>query len=227
MIIETIEKSHGKICICKCDYCRKEFVRQYVLTIKTKKHFCNNKCKWKSQIGGTIPPDVKQKISNSHKGIHAGSKNAMYGKKGKDNPNYGLKRSQDCRNKISESNRRRKLSDKTKQKIRNSLLGRTLSLNTIAKISGKNHSNWQGGVPNYLICLRSSKTYYKWQRAVLKRDNYTCQICGASENLVAHHIKNFNKYPELRFEVSNGITLCRSCHTKVHRRKEKLICQYV
>ncbi len=48
----------------------------------------------------------------------------------------------------------------------------------------------------------------------------TCQDCGDSRggNLVAHHIKAFASYPDLRFEVSNGLTLCKSCHAKRHEK---------
>ena len=31
-------------------------------------------------------------------------------------------------------------------------------------------------------------------------------------NLSAHHINNFSDHEDLRFVLSNGITLCDSCH---------------
>lgn len=55
-----------------------------------------------------------------------------------------------------------------------------------------------------------------WRAAVLARDNYTCQNCNSKDNLCAHHIKPKSKYIELCYEVSNGITLCGTCHEKEH-----------
>lgn len=66
---------------------------------------------------------------------------------------------------------------------------------------------------------RTDKGYEKFRKSVLKRDNYTCQLCGAKENLEVHHKKPYAKYTKLRTTVSNGITLCKKCHYKVHNRR--------
>lgn len=87
---------------------------------------------------------------------------------------------------------------------------------------------WKGGLTSQNDILRSSERYTIWRKAVFERDNYICQNCKiktTSNYLHAHHIKEFAKYPELRFEVSNGITLCPDCHTLAHGkqiRKKKL-----
>lgn len=66
---------------------------------------------------------------------------------------------------------------------------------------------------------RSSKEYKSWRNAVFKRDNYTCQLCGAKGvRLNAHHKKQYALFPELRYVVSNGTTLCVRCHKKIHGR---------
>lgn len=65
---------------------------------------------------------------------------------------------------------------------------------------------------------RFSAEYKRWRYDVFARDGFACQQCGDGRggNLVAHHVKPFAIYPDLRFDVSNGLTLCKACHEKVH-----------
>jgi len=63
------------------------------------------------------------------------------------------------------------------------------------------------------------KEYREWRVAVFERDNYTCQKCNEKGGeLNAHHICGFKDYPELRFEIKNGITFCKKCHGKFHKK---------
>lgn len=56
--------------------------------------------------------------------------------------------------------------------------------------------------------------YKIWRSSVFERDRYKCQKCGKGGYLEAHHIKSWATNPELRYDTSNGITLCRECHAK-------------
>lgn len=58
-----------------------------------------------------------------------------------------------------------------------------------------------------------------WRNKIPKRDKNTCTNCGSNENLQAHHIKSWAKFPELRYLESNGITLCHECHQLEHGRR--------
>jgi hypothetical protein len=40
--------------------------------------------------------------------------------------------------------------------------------------------------------------------------NPKCEVCGSKKFLNVHHIKPFNKHPELELESSNLITLCEA-----------------
>lgn len=68
--------------------------------------------------------------------------------------------------------------------------------------------------------IRQSARYKAWRTLVFERDGYVCTGCGTKNGLGktvcfhADHIKPFALFPELRFEVSNGRTLCVPCHKK-------------
>jgi len=63
---------------------------------------------------------------------------------------------------------------------------------------------------------RKSKEYLMWRTSVFERDNYTCQRCGDSGCILqAHHIESFAKHKSKRFDINNGITVCRPCHAAI------------
>lgn len=92
-----------------------------------------------------------------------------------------------------------------------------------AFIREKNPS-WRGGVTTKNDFVRKSCEYKEWRTKVYQRDGFACQDCGVHcepKNIIAHHLKEFADYPELRFDVDNGLTLCRTCHFNRHHHKEK------
>lgn len=89
---------------------------------------------------------------------------------------------------------------------------------------GESARNWRGGKVAERKAFRGRIEYKQWRDAVYRRDDWTCQDCGLRNGngkavcLHAHHIKRFSQYPELRLEISNGITLCKPCHERRHTK---------
>ena len=66
--------------------------------------------------------------------------------------------------------------------------------------------------------MRQTKEYREWRKTIFQEDNYTCQKCGQrGGSLNAHHIESFTAHPELRFDITNGVTLCKQCHNDFHK----------
>ncbi len=93
------------------------------------------------------------------------------------------------------------------------------------EIQGENCYNWKGGITPINKAIRNSIEYEEWRTKVFERDLYTCQHCGQIGGyLEADHIKPFAYYPDLRFTIGNGRTLCRPCHMKTptHGRRKDM-----
>lgn len=101
----------------------------------------------------------------------------------------------------------RKWSDEVRKRMSDAKAG---------KLTGPANPNWRGGLVHPDTRLRASYSAKAWSVAVRERDGNVCVKCGASGRLHAHHVKSWKDAPELRFDVSNGITLCPPCHQKEH-----------
>lgn len=88
---------------------------------------------------------------------------------------------------------------------------------------GEGHSPWNKGKKGYKLGYKSNRRnsgkWKKWRSLVFTRDNYICTKCGENNKnkLRVHHIKSFYVFPEVAFDIENGLTLCMSCHAKVHK----------
>lgn len=62
---------------------------------------------------------------------------------------------------------------------------------------------------------------HEWSKKVKTRDGYKCKRCGYDKDkrfLHAHHLKEKSQYPELMFDVSNGVCVCIYCHGKLYHK---------
>jgi len=91
------------------------------------------------------------------------------------------------------------------------------------QIFKKGHTPWNKGIGDKTSKEKRAKNdirHKEWRTKVFIRDNYTCQECGKRSgngkrnDIQADHIKAFILYKDLRYEVSNGRTLCIECHKK-------------
>ncbi len=119
---------------------------------------------------------------------------------------------------ISRASKGKRLSEEHKRKIGEGSKRAGCKPPSNPHLVGSSHPRWQGGHSSIRSVDRTNPLYIAFRGAVLLRDAWTCQDCGKrGGKLEVHHVKAWGPHPELRYEPSNGITLCRPCHKARHR----------
>jgi len=172
--------------------------------------------------------ETRKKISEQVKLAYSQGRLIHWSKKGSYKPKgFQKKHSEETKAKISESRKGKGLGNThaaghipwnkgKSHRVHNAEWRAKVS----AANSGPNHWNWKGGIASENSRMRNSSLRKDWTKAVFKRDHFTCKKCnrhGQKTEMVAHHIIPWSKSIDLRFDVSNGITLCRPCHCAFHK----------
>lgn len=172
-----------------CQKCKKEF-KNY---LSNKRKFCSRKCYWKSLIGRKQPEWWIEMIRK-----HNSGNKYVLGKHWK----VSKKRTLAMKKRYSEAKKGIKFSEKHKEKI-----------------SISNGGNGKSDRTNKRYYHLNDAKHKEWRDKIFKRDNWICQTCGKGGcYLEPHHIKGWSKYPKLRYDVKNGVTLCIECH-RLTRKK--------
>ena len=100
---------------------------------------------------------------------------------------------------------------------------REISRKISKSLVGEKGRNWRGGKVSKTLLERWSQKNKEFRKSIFLRDDFICQSCGKHGGyLHVHHLKEWAKFPELRFSEDNCITLCRECHYKIHFQQRTL-----
>lgn len=211
-----------------CDYCGEEFSCENEVILRCrknsiiKKDCCSNCTQKKIQEGFML----KHGVTSSFKidGVQEKIKNTNLEKYGVEN----VFANENIKSKIKETNLEKygyttyTQTEEYKEKSRNTCIEKygvdnySKTEDFLFNFSKENSPNWKGGAKTHGR-WRNTQENREWRKAVYERDNYTCQCCGKrGYKLNAHHIFNFAKYIDLRFDINNGITFCKDCHKLFH-----------
>jgi len=203
-----------------------------------KKHFCDNDChaKWKSvnQRGANNPVFKKRvTLTCDYCGNTFQRKRFLVNKHGKNFCNAECRNRWSTEKNVGENNPRYNgggivvecaqcgASTKKNQWFIENRQNLFCSPECYAEfITGSGSPQWKGGRTNYGIGWTNPV-----KAMVRDRDNHQCQMCFRYESefkqkLCVHHLDgNSHNNPD---DLSNFISLCRSCHGKVEHSKYKL-----
>jgi 5-methylcytosine-specific restriction endonuclease McrA len=185
-----------------CKQCKKSYTSRG-------KYFCGHSCRATYTNLHNNPqrlPEVRNKISKIAKQTHRQKQLMTKEARQKAIP------------KIAAAHRGRNLTSQWKKNIGIGVKRAGCIPPRNSHLVGNKHPNWQGGFTTIRNKEFQKQEYIDFRNKVLKRDNYTCQACQQhGGKLNVHHIEPWGPNPDLRYVISNGITLCKKCHYTKHK----------
>src|SRR3990167_8440591 len=118
---------------------------------------------------------------------------------------------------IAPWNKGKRWSEETKKKMSESHKG---------KNCGENHPKW---ISDRTLLVkkqeRNDYSYKNFVKEVKKRDEGICRLQNknCSGYKIVHHILSLSEYPEERYNINNGITLCQYHHPRKREDERRLI----
>ena len=206
----------------ECAFCGETVERDIRKSRRHLKVYCSAECFHKSKFGRAFSEDHRKNLSKALKGHLVPEETREKIKKSLN----GHEVSKETREKLSAAHSGKRLSSKTKEKISRSLLGNERSLgykhtkeareSMSKKRSGSKHPNWQGG--------RSREPYgeefgARLKRTIRERDDYTCRLCGLSQETPAPHVHHID-YDKSNNGLDNLVCLCHRCHSKTNWNRD-------
>lgn len=83
---------------------------------------------------------------------------------------------------------------------------------------GNAHPRWDDSLTDEERFRNRDHDLKKWRTSVFVRDNRKCVVCGSGQKINAHHIYSYASYPDRRYDMENGITLCKKRHVDFHSK---------
>jgi hypothetical protein len=184
-----------------------------------------------------MPFQKGHKINVGRKCLEETKKKIGLANIGKVSPIKGKKLSKEHCNNISEGRKKRKEelgylnSPETRKKISKSCQGRpgywlgkkrppfskeTRKKQSISHTGNKNYNWIEDRTKIKKQEDRNNPNDKQWKYSVYKRDNFKCRINNqdCKGKIEAHHILSWSNFPELRYEINNGISLCHFHHPR-------------
>ena len=188
-------------------------------------------------------PEIRKKISDALSGrkmntktkqaillANKGARRSVESRKRMSNAQKGRIYSEETKQRLRALRLGTKLSESHKEALRQGRLSTPHSPETKLKMSlmkkgkpvpwatGKNHWRWIADRTQIKTGDRflNDPLQKGWRKAVKDRDSWSCRIAdnNCDGRLEAHHILTWKEYPELRYEINNGITLCQFHHPR-------------
>lgn len=84
-------------------------------------------------------------------------------------------------------------------------------------MSGENSPLWDNDTTEEeRVVGRRYPEYRQYIKDVLRRDQYTCQICGSTDDIEVHHMYSYKHHQKYRIDTEFGLSMCKCCHADFH-----------